>query len=91
MIENIHAEAVGGSVSRYWRQEWEQLYPGLNIDWKSGGTVTVLTLTVRSHHKITQYFIISFVISSSLFKTFLILICQVHGGWRLALRRRDRS
>ena len=31
---NIHAEAAGGSVSRYWRQEWEQLYPGLNIDWK---------------------------------------------------------
>ena len=47
MIENIRATrdralqllsaeaaGAGGSVSRYWRQEWEQLYPGLNIDWK---------------------------------------------------------
>ena len=36
MIENIRAEAAGagGLVSRYWRHEWEQLYLGLNIDWK---------------------------------------------------------
>ena len=42
----------------------------------------MLTLTVRSHHKITRYFIISFVIHSSLLKTFLILICQVQRSVR---------
>ena len=47
MIENIrssrekaleifssNANPGNGSLSRYWRQEWEKIYPDLNIDWK---------------------------------------------------------
>ena len=46
MIENIREtrekaleqfsenQGAGGPLSKYWRNEWEKVYPDLNIDWK---------------------------------------------------------
>ena len=35
-VERFSSEGAGmaGSMSRYWREEWEMAYPDLNIDWK---------------------------------------------------------
>ena len=35
-VERFSSEGAGmaGSMSRYWREEWEMAYPELNIDWK---------------------------------------------------------